>query len=205
MDMQTANDFNGTEDIAFVICVLNRRRRELSHNFALGMKIVSAIRTLVEIKISIEEMGNITDLSDCDGDTKAQILENAEKLDAMERQKHTENKNSDTNADINDNYRKRSVATDKKGNPLAYAGEVLWKVEKDSARASRHMIVEALQYPNLKDKELMDFYHCVDVTDMPLLVFPRADEYAYVTKAVMTALGLMDDISNEETVNEAKN
>lgn len=100
MDMQTTNDFNGTEDLAFVICVLNKRRRELSHNFALGMKIVSAIRTLVEIKVSIEEMGDVTDLSDCDEDTKAQILENAEKLDAMERQKHTENKNSGSNADM---------------------------------------------------------------------------------------------------------
>jgi len=106
---------------------------------------------------------------------------------------------------INDNYRKRSIATDKKGNPLAFSGEVLWKTEKDSAKASRHMIVEALQYPNLKDKELMDFYHCVDVTDMPLLVFSRPDEYAHVSRAVMTALGLMDDVSNEETVNEAKN
>lgn len=106
---------------------------------------------------------------------------------------------------INNNYRKRSIATDKKGNPLAYNGEVLWKTEKDSAKATRHMIVEALQYPDLKDKELMKFYNCVDVTEMPLLVFSRPDEYAHVTKAVMTALGLIDDVSDEETVNEAKN
>ena len=51
---------------------------------------------------------------------------------------------------INDNYRKRSMATDKKGNPLIAMGEVVWKTEKDSAKASRHMIVEALQYPDLK-------------------------------------------------------
>lgn len=106
---------------------------------------------------------------------------------------------------INDNYRKRRVATDKKGNPLAANGEVLWQTEKDSARATRHMIVEALQFPDLKDKELMDFYHCVDVTEMPLLVFSRPDEYAHVTRAVMTALGLIDSTSDEETVNEAKN
>lgn len=106
---------------------------------------------------------------------------------------------------INNNYRKRSIATDKKGNPLAYNGEVLWKTEKDSAKATRYMIVEALQYPDLKDKELMKFYNCVDVTEMPLLVFSRSDEYAHVTKAVMTALGLIDDVSDEETVNEAKN
>ena len=56
---------------------------------------------------------------------------------------------------INEAYRKRSMATDKKGNPLIAMGEVVWKTEKDSARASRHLIVEALQFPNLKDKELM--------------------------------------------------
>lgn len=106
---------------------------------------------------------------------------------------------------INNNYRKRTVATDKKGNPLAYGGEVLWKTEKDSARATRHMIVEALQYPNLKDEGLMKHFNCVDVTEMPLLVFPRSDEYAHVTRAVMTALGLMDEVSDEQTVNEAKN
>lgn len=106
---------------------------------------------------------------------------------------------------INNNYRKRTIATDKKGNPLAYNGEVLWKTEKDSSKATRHMIVEALQYPDLKDKELMKFYNCVDVTEMPLLVFSRPDEYAHVTRAVMTALGLLDDVSDEETVNEAKN
>lgn len=106
---------------------------------------------------------------------------------------------------INNNYRKRAIATDKKGNPLAYNGEVLWKTEKDSAKATRHIIVEALQYPDLKDKELMKFYNCVDVTEMPLLVFSRPDEYAHVTRAVMTALGLIDNVSDEETVNEAKN
>ncbi len=106
---------------------------------------------------------------------------------------------------INDNYHKKSIATDKKGNPLALNGSVLWKEEKDSAKASRHIIVEALKYPDLKDKELMKFYDCVDITDMPLKVFSRPDEYAHVARAVMTALGLMDEISDEETVDEAKN
>lgn len=106
---------------------------------------------------------------------------------------------------INENYRKRTVATDKKGNPLAFNGEVLWKVEKDSSRATRHLIVEALQFPNLKDAELMKFYNCVDVTDMPLLVFSRSDEFAHVVRAVMTALGLMDGVSDDAVVEEAKN
>lgn len=106
---------------------------------------------------------------------------------------------------INDNYRRRTIATDKKGNPLAYGGEVLWKTERDSAKATRHLIVEALQFPNLKDKELMDFYKCVDITEMPTLVFSRSDEYQHVVRAVMTALGLIDGADDESIVEEAKN
>ena len=107
---------------------------------------------------------------------------------------------------INDNYRKRSMATDKKGNPLIAANnEVVWKTEKDNARASRHMIVEALQYPNLKDEELMKHYGCVDVTEMPLLVFSKADEYQHVSRIVMQALGLASTVNDDEDLKDAKN
>ena len=106
---------------------------------------------------------------------------------------------------INDSYRKKSMATDKKGNALIAYGEVVWKTEKDSAKASRHIIVEALQYPNLKDPELMKYYSCVDVTDMPLLVFSKADEYAHVSRIVMQALGLTSTVSDEEDLEAAKN
>lgn len=106
---------------------------------------------------------------------------------------------------INDNYRKRSMATDKKGNPLIAMGEVVWKTEKDSAKASRHMIVEALQYPNLKDPELMKHYNCIDVTEMPLLVFSKADEYQHVSRIVMQALGLASSVNDDEDMKDAKN
>ena len=106
---------------------------------------------------------------------------------------------------INDNYRKRSMATDKKGNPLIALGEVVWKTEKDSAKASRHMIVEALQYPDLKDPELMKYYGCVDVTDMPLLVFSKSDEYQHVSRIVMQALGLASTVNDDEDMKDAKN
>lgn len=106
---------------------------------------------------------------------------------------------------INDGYRERNIATDKKGNPLIYMGEVVWKTEKDSARASRHIIVEALQFPNLRDKDLMAYYGCVDVTEMPLKVFHRADEYQYVSNMVMQALGLISPVSDDEDIKAAKN
>ena len=97
------------------------------------------------------------------------------------------------------------MATDKKGNPLIAMGEVVWKVEKDSAKASRHMIVEALQYPNLKDPELMKHYNCIDVTEMPLLVFSKADEYQHVSRIVMQALGLASSVNDDEDMKDAKN
>lgn len=106
---------------------------------------------------------------------------------------------------INDNYRHRSIATDKKGNPLIANGEVVWKTERDSMRAARHMIAEALVYPNLKEKELMDFYHCVDITEMPLKVFPNPNEYQQVFRAVMHVLGLSNDVSDDEDLEAAKN
>ena len=104
---------------------------------------------------------------------------------------------------INDNYRNRSIATDKKGNPLIANGEVVWKTEKDSARASRHMIAEALVYPDLKDPELMKHYNCVDITEMPLLVFPRADEYQHVSRIVLQALGLASSVNDDDDDLEA--
>lgn len=109
---------------------------------------------------------------------------------------------------INNNYRKRTMATDGRGNPLVLNGEVVWKIEKDSTRASCHMIVEALQYPDLKDPDLMKHYNCVDVTEMPLLVFSRPDEFAHVSKIVMAALGLSagsEPSPDKDILDEAKN
>lgn len=106
---------------------------------------------------------------------------------------------------INEAYRTRGIATDRKGNPLVSGREVVWKTDWDSGKASRHLIVEALRYPNLKDKELMDYYGCVDVTDMPLKVFAKSDEYQHVSRIVMQALGLTGPASDDEDLEAAKN
>ena len=99
---------------------------------------------------------------------------------------------------INENYRRRSVATDKKGNPLVNGGELVWKTERDNARALRHIVVKSLQYPKLDDPELMKYYNCVDITQMPEKVFSRADEFAHVTRVVMALLGIGGQLSEEE-------
>lgn len=103
-------------------------------------------------------------------------------------------------------YRERRVATDKKGNPLTNGNEVIFKTDKKSDKAMNHIIVEALVYPDLRDKELMEYYHCVDITEMPLNVFRRADEYSYVLRMVTKILGLSDDLDEDkEDIEAAKN
>ena len=51
----------------------------------------------------------------------------------------------------------------------------------------------------------MDFYHCVDITEMPLKVFPNPNEYQQVFRAVMHVLGLSNDVSDDEDLEAAKN
>lgn len=99
---------------------------------------------------------------------------------------------------INESYRTRRMATDKKGNPIVANGEVVYRVEKDSARAARHIIAEALVYPNLKDKELQEFFNCYDMVEMVDKVFPSADEYNHVSRVVLAALGLGPAIEVED-------
>ncbi len=106
---------------------------------------------------------------------------------------------------IQNNYRTKTVATDSKGNPYIQNGEIVWKVDKDNDKSLRHIIVEALQYPNLKDKELMAFFNCTDITEMPSLVFPKTDEFNEVSKIVMRTLGIIDAPSEESEIEDAKN
>lgn len=113
---------------------------------------------------------------------------------------------NDTITQINNLYRSRTPLKDSKKGFVVQNGEVVYKTEKDNARATRHIIVEALVYPDLKDKDLMKFFGCEDITDMPLKVFPGTDEYAYVSTKVMEILGLVDaEETDKKEVEDAKN
>ena len=113
---------------------------------------------------------------------------------------------NDAIARINDMYKSRTPMKDKNGNYIVQNGEVVFRTEKDSVKATRHIIAEALVYPDLKDPELMKFYDCVDTTDMLLKVFPDNDEYGYVSRKVLEILGLIDAAeNNEREVKDAKN
>ena len=106
-------------------------------------------------------------------------------------------------SDIYDKYRTRQMVFDKRGNPFTRGNEAVFKTENDSAKALRHIIVDSLVYPDLRDKDLMEFYNCFDITEMPIKVFPDPKEYSHVERAVLSALGIMD--SNDDEVEDAKN
>lgn len=109
---------------------------------------------------------------------------------------------------IQNQYKKKTIAHDKKGNPLVSGGEVVFKTEYDSERALRHILAEALIYPNLKEKELQDYYKCYDITEMPLVLFSNPEEYQSVLRRVMIELGMLsrtDEDTNEKEIEEAKN
>lgn len=108
---------------------------------------------------------------------------------------------------IEEKYRRRAVYIDKKGNPFISNGEVAMKYDYDANKALRHIMTEALVYPDLKSKEMMDFYKCHDITEMPFKVFTKPSDYDYVFRTVMTTLGIMYGNKDEEEnpVEQAKN
>lgn len=109
--------------------------------------------------------------------------------------------------EIYDKYKTKKIAYDKKGRPILSNGQVAFIVENDTNRALRRIIVEALEYPDLKNKELMDYYKCPSYDDMPYMVFPNSKEYIEVQNNVMIALGMSqpEDEEIEDDIEEAKN
>ncbi len=106
---------------------------------------------------------------------------------------------------IYDMYRTKKVATDKKGKPIVENGQVVFSIDKDNVKAWRHILCEALVYPNLKDEEVMKYYDCIDFTEMPLKVFFNPKEYRYVEENVMKILGIIEDEKEEDDIADAKN
>lgn len=108
--------------------------------------------------------------------------------------------------DIYDKCRTRTLLYDKKGKPVINRGQAVFDVKTDNNKALQRIIVEALVYPDLKDKDLMDYFDCYEFAEMPLKVFPNQKEYDQVTNIVFSALGILDDDGDsEDEVQEAKN
>lgn len=108
MDRWTMRELKDTDDITFAIQILYERRRGLTPYSPLGMKLSEAAHTLADIKVErdrylerlaavsnppeaayaqetdAEVLEDVTDLSGCDEATKAEILDNARRLEEMQ-------------------------------------------------------------------------------------------------------------------------
>ena len=98
---------------------------------------------------------------------------------------------------IYDHYRALKPALDKNKKPYVMDGKLVMKEEKDYAKALRHVMSEALGYPDLHNEELMKFYDCIDVTEMPVKVFTQK-EYSEVIKMLNHVLGIDDEDEEEQ-------
>lgn len=104
----------------------------------------------------------------------------------------------------------KKLVKDGKGKQVyTKVGEPLFQVDYDGAKATNKIIVESLQYPNLADKDLMVFYECVDVLDMPMKLFKDPNDFKYISQQVMIVNGMTDDEDEdgreEELLEEIKN
>lgn len=108
---------------------------------------------------------------------------------------------------IRKNYTTTKIVIDDKGKRVFdKGGKPLMATECDNISATNRMMVESLLVPNLKDPELMEFYGCKDVVEMPMKVFKRPKDYTYVSRQITIANGIDDDLmSDDELVEEAKN
>lgn len=98
---------------------------------------------------------------------------------------------------IYDRYRTLKPALDKNKKPYVVDGKIVMMEEKDYAKALRHVMAEALVYPNLRDEELMKFYDCIDVTEMPVKIFTQK-EYSEVIKMLNHVLRIDDEDEEEQ-------
>ena len=104
---------------------------------------------------------------------------------------------------IYDMYEREEVAMDPKTKtPFEKNGHVLTRVEKNYDKAFRHLVVESLVYPNLKDKELLEFYNCVDAADLFTKMFTR-QEREKIADMINIVIGVKEDTEDED-LKEAK-
>lgn len=108
--------------------------------------------------------------------------------------------------EIYDAYKTQTIAMDKRTKkPYVVDGKVVIEEKKDYGKAMRRIVVESLVYPDCRNKELMDFYECVDVTDMPLKMF-TSGEYQEVVEKVNKVLGIgTSDEEEDGDLEAAKN
>ena len=99
--------------------------------------------------------------------------------------------------------RKRTIAKDKKGKPIFNGGQIQYSEEIDSTLLTDVMIAESLVFPDLHDKDLLNYYGEQEAVKLVHKVFAKIDDYTYISDQITEVSGLSRDA--DELVDEAKN
>jgi hypothetical protein len=107
---------------------------------------------------------------------------------------------------IRQNNTTKTVVKDKRTNRPMVSGNnrIVYDEQYDSDTATKEIMVECFVFPDLKSKELRDFYKVDLNTDLPEILF-RGKDWEYANKCVMIACGMADEDTEEEILGKAKN
>lgn len=107
--------------------------------------------------------------------------------------------------DIYDKFNYDVPAKDEEGNIIIRNNTVVMKHISDSKKMYNRLIVDALVFPDLHNEELMNFYKCADVMDMPDKIFSRSSDYKEVRDNVLQLAGTVKGDKADCILEEAKN
>lgn len=97
----------------------------------------------------------------------------------------------------------RKIAKDAKGKPIFQNGQIQYDDQYDGNAMNDQMIAQSLVFPDLHDKELLDFYGCADSVELVHKLFAKLDDYTYITEKIQEVSGISND--GDEIIEEAKN
>lgn len=97
----------------------------------------------------------------------------------------------------------RRIAKDTKGKPIFNGGVVQYSEEYDGNAMGKHMIEEAMVFPDLHDKELLAYYEVNTAVELIDKLFRKLDDFTYVLNKIQEISGISDD--GDEIIEEAKN
>lgn len=97
----------------------------------------------------------------------------------------------------------RKIAKDAKGKPIFQNGQIQYDDQYDGNAMNDQMIVQALVFPDLHNKELLDFYGVLDSVELVHKLFRKLDDYTYITEKIQEISGITSD--GDEVIEDAKN
>ena len=97
----------------------------------------------------------------------------------------------------------RKIAKDAKGKPIFQNGTIQYDDQYDGNAMNDQMIAQSLVFPDMHDKELLDFYGCNDAVELVHKMFAKLDDYTYITEKIQEVSGISSD--GDEIIEDAKN